>query len=67
MFIGYFSDIHNTGIKKVLLCGPAVSGKTTTLYRIAYNLIKENILCLVFKQQANYKRGILKDVNQTNS
>uniref|UniRef100_UPI001331B31F P-loop NTPase n=1 Tax=Ruminiclostridium josui TaxID=1499 RepID=UPI001331B31F len=59
-----FSDIHNTGIKKVLLCGPAVSGKTTTLYRIAYNLIKENILCLVFKQQANYKRGILKDVNQ---
>ncbi|MHB8077582.1 MAG: hypothetical protein ACYDGZ_28100, partial [Desulfosporosinus fructosivorans] len=57
-----FFDMHNNGLKKILLCGPAVSGKTTALYRIAYELTKENILSLIFKQQANYKKGVLKDI-----
>lgn len=47
---------------KVLLRGPAVSGKSTVLYRIAYELMSRDILAMIFKQQSVYEKGTLSDI-----
>ncbi len=46
-------------VSKVILKGTAVSGKSTALYRIAYELTKMGYLAMLFKQQARYKEGLL--------
>lgn len=51
--------------KRLIIKGPAVSGKTTALYRIAYNLTKEEKLCLFFKQQASYREGLLPTIYES--
>ena len=50
---------ENNKFQKVLLNGTAIAGKTTAIYRCAYDLINNGRLSMIFKQQANYKEGIL--------
>lgn len=49
-------------LQKILLTGTAVSGKTTAIYRCAYDLMTNGMLSIIFKQQANYKEGILSTI-----
>jgi hypothetical protein len=49
-------------IKKLLLRGPAVSGKSTLIYRLAYELTKNGILSFLFKTQSQYRSGLLFDI-----
>lgn len=49
-------------LQKVKLEGASVSGKTTALYRCAYDLITNGTLSLIFKQQSTYKTGILSSI-----
>lgn len=49
-------------LQKILLTGTAVSGKTTAIYRCAYDLMINGMLSMIFKQQANYKEGILSTI-----
>mgnify|MGYP000888388545 CR=1 FL=1 len=48
--------------QKVLLEGTAISGKTTALYRCAYDLMANGTLSMIFKQQAKYKDGLLSTI-----
>lgn len=52
-------------VVKVLLRGTAISGKSTTIYRIAYEMNRLGILSLIYKQQAKYREGLLTSVYQT--
>lgn len=54
--------LKDNKMKKVKLEGAAVSGKTTALYRCAYDLITNGTLSLIFKQQSSYKTGILSSI-----
>lgn len=51
--------LQNNKLQKIKLEGAAVSGKTTTLYRCAFDLISNGTLSLIFKQQSTYKEGLL--------
>lgn len=42
--------------------GTAIAGKTTAIYRSAYDLMVNGTLSMIFKQQAKYKEGILATV-----
>ena len=49
-------------LQKIKIEGPAISGKTTAIYRCAYDLNQNGILALIFKQQAQYKEGLLSEI-----
>lgn len=51
--------------QKVMVDGPSISGKTTAIYRSAYDLMVNGVLSLIFKQQATYKEGILSTIYDT--
>ena len=42
--------------------GPAASGKSTLIYRIAYDLSKHGQLNLIYKKQAKYKEGLITSI-----
>lgn len=46
-------------LSKIFVKGAAASGKTTTLYRIAFDLSLSGNVALFYKQQAHYKEGLL--------
>ncbi len=54
--------LNENGLKKIKIEGPAASGKTTTIYRMAYDLFNHGFLPLIFKQQAKYKEGLLSSI-----
>lgn len=60
----YFIEemLQNNKLQKIKLDGTAISGKTTTLYRCAYDLSMRGILSLIYKQQAKYKDGLLSTI-----
>lgn len=51
--------LQNNRLQKIKLEGAAVSGKTTALYRCAFDLITTGTLSLIFKQQSTYKEGLI--------
>ena len=51
--------LQKNKLQKIKLEGAAVSGKTTALYRCAFDLITNGTLSLVYKQQSTYKKGLL--------
>ena len=51
--------LQNNRLQKIKLEGAAVSGKTTALYRCAFDLLTNGTLALVFKQQSTYKKGLI--------
>mgnify|MGYP005760307565 CR=1 FL=1 len=51
--------LQNDRLQKIKLEGAAVSGKTTALYRCAFDLLTNGTLALVFKQQSAYKKGLI--------
>lgn len=54
--------LNNATQQIVLLQGTAVSGKSTTLYRCAYDLLEHDTLAMIFKQQATYKEGLISTI-----
>lgn len=54
--------LDDNSCKRILIKGAAVSGKTTTLYRVAYDFSQRGIATLFYKQQAHYKEGLLSTI-----
>ena len=54
--------LKNNKLQKIKLEGSAVSGKTTALYRCAYDLITNGTLAFILKQQSTYKSGVLFEI-----
>lgn len=46
-------------IKKLLIKGASVSGKTSLIYRLAYELTERGVLTFLFRSQSEYKSGLL--------
>ncbi len=62
----YLQELTDKALfQKVMLNGPSISGKTTAIYRCAYDLMVNGVLSLIFKQQAKYKEGILSTIYDT--
>lgn len=53
---------QNSRLQKIKLEGTSVSGKTTALYRCAYDLSTHGFLSLIYKQQSKYKEGLLSTI-----
>lgn len=62
LYIQIQSLFERRKIQKIVLMGAAISGKTTALYRCAYDLMTNGTLAMVFKQQAKYKDGLLSTI-----
>lgn len=57
-----FDICNDNKLRKILLGGPAVSGKSTALLRLSYDLMEKGCLTLVLKSQTNYQQGLLHDI-----
>lgn len=57
------SLLPEKSVSKVIIRGAAASGKTTLIYRLAYDLFTHGFLSLVFRQQAKYKEGLLSGIS----
>ncbi len=61
-FISECIDQKKQGVSVYIIKGAAVTGKTTTIYRVAYDLINSGYLSLIFKSQSEYRKGLLFDI-----